>query len=271
MSTTKPTTDSETIRNTPLAGPMSRRSLLGGALAAGLGVALVPKLATAAPGDDEACAPEQFLLKKKMQEHKKKTGEHKQKSGLSGEQDQKKLASQKEELQKQGYSGADAKPGAYERHRKRATRHHGRERDRKAWRKSADGASNVPLWLDINEKTTLEGSIAVDSITTPEYCGDLAAISFTAEFRVSEDGLSAKELIGILSELKVDEATGKGQSFYAQFGDKAEFAFLAELLDLEYSYTEPTFLGSKGSFGIIAVAIGLNTSKEEPSISLDDL
>ncbi len=264
MSTKHAAADHDTSPTTPLAGPMSRRSLLGGALAAGLGVALVPKLATAAPGDDEACAPDDFGLKKLAQEEKAK------KKKFSSEQKQK-YQGQKEQHQKQGFSGAAAKPGPHEHRRKRASIRHGRERDQKRWRKAADGANTVPLWLDINEKTTFEGLIDVDSITTPEACGEFAAISFKADFKVSDDGLSAKELIGILAELQVDEASGKGQTFYAQFGDQAEFAFPAELLSFEYSYTEPTYLGGKASYGIIGVVFGLHTSKEKPDDPLDAL
>lgn len=266
MSANTPSTDIETTDTrthaTPLAGPMSRRSLLGGALAAGLGVALVPRLVDAAPGEDEGCEPKAFALKKRIQESKKKQKESSQKGGYSQDMEQKEKGAQ-EEYTKQGYTGAAAKPGAYERHAKRAHRRRGQERAQKSWRKSADGASNVPLWLDLDEKTTLEGLISVDSIATPEACGDLAAISFEASFKVSEGSYSAKELAATFAKLQLDEASGEGPSFYVQFGDSAEFSFLAELAGFEYSYAEPQFLGSKGSFGFFAVVLSLNTSKKE--------
>jgi hypothetical protein len=251
----------------PLAGPFSRRALLGGVVAAGLGAALVPRLASAAPLD-EACAPGDFSLKKKNQEAQKKYEEARKQLGAAGQEQAQKDKLTEEQYQKEGFTGAAAKVGPMEQNVKRQKKRESQERDEKGWRKAAEGAATVPLWLDLPDGRTLEGSIVVDSIVTPEACGDLPAISFEARLPVREGGLAAKELAAAFQSLLVDETTGEGKAFGVQFGDTAEFVLDAELTSFEYSYSEPQYLGAGAVFSTFAVVLGLNTSKKAAAVPL---
>jgi len=250
-------------RPAPLAGAFSRRALLGGAVVAGLGAALVPRLASAAPVT-EACAPADFSLKKKSQEAQLKYEQQKKQLGAAGQEQAQKDGVAEEQYVKAGFTGASAKTGPMEMKLKRHVKREAEEKDQKKWRSAAAGAATVPLWLDLPDGRTLEGSVVVDSIVTPEACGDLPAVSFEARFPVREGGLAPKELAAAFDNLLIDEKTGDAKPFAVQFGDTAEFILDAELTSFEYSYHEPQYLGAGSTFGVFAVVLGLNSTKQAP-------